>query len=224
MKELKIVNFKSLPKNNFFAPEWSYYICESITKNINCKSLAKFLLKQEKEILKLEPTLNDSKTSYADGYTGLGFNSVTSRFGRFNVFNFKNKHISNLKKQIIETHKHFLKSLNVSLPKELYIQCWYNVMRKGEKINAHIHSYDPDCYLGGHFCVQANETSTYYINPVNQIHNSETYKSKNKEGTLTLFQNCVPHYTDRNESNSERITIAFDLSYHKLKNHYIKLY
>ena len=25
---MKIINFKSEPKQSFFAPEWSYYMCE----------------------------------------------------------------------------------------------------------------------------------------------------------------------------------------------------
>jgi len=224
MKELKIINFKSKPKNNFFAPEWDYYICENIVKNIDCKSLAKFLLSKEKQILKLKPTLNLKHNTYTDGFTGLGVNTTTARFRAFNVLNFKHKEISKLKKQIIETYNMFLKALNLNPPKQLYAQCWYNVMRKGDQIKPHIHGYSPDAYLGGHFCVQCDDTSTYYINPVNQINDPETYKSLNEEGKLTLFQNCIPHYTDKQNSNSERITIAFDLEYTDIQNNFVKLF
>jgi len=81
-----------------------------------------------------------------------------------------------------------------------------------DQIQPHIHSSHPDTYLGGHICVSCTNTSTYYINPVNQINNPETYKSKNEVGKLTLFQNCIPHYTDIHDSDEERITIAFDMS------------
>jgi hypothetical protein len=221
MQELKIINFKSEPKNNFFAPEWNYFMCETIFKNIDCKSLAKFLLKKEKEIIKLKPTMRQDALKYTDGYTGLGENSTTARFQEYNVFNFKNKEISKLKKKIIQMHNVFLKTLNLPIPNNLYVQCWYNVMEKGQKINPHIHGFNSDTYLGGHFCVQTKDTSTYYINPVNQINEPETYQSQNKTGKLTLFQNCIPHYTDENKSNLKRITIAFDLGLvNSIKNSY----
>ena len=31
-------------------------------------------------------------------------------------------------------------------------------------------------------------------------------------GQITLFSNCIPHYTSKHEGNSERITMAFDLN------------
>ena len=48
---IKIINFKSAQKNNFFAPEWNYYIFESKIHKINFNNLSKCLLKKEKEIL-----------------------------------------------------------------------------------------------------------------------------------------------------------------------------
>ena len=48
---------------------------------------------------------------------------------------------------------------------------------------------------------------------MNQINDPETYKSKNEVGKITLFQNCIPHYTDIHQDEKERITIAFDLKY-----------
>ena len=47
--------------------------------------------------------------------------------------------------------------------------------------------------------------------PVNQINEPEIYKSKNLTGKISLFQNCIPHYTDIHNGKKERITIAFDL-------------
>ena len=131
----KIVNFKSLPKKNYFAPEWDYYIIENIIKKVNFKSLSKFLLKKEKELLKItKPIL---KASTVDGYTGLGENSITSRYASFNVFNFKNKELYKISKEIINIHKTLLNFLKIETPKNLWIQCWFNVMRKGEFIKPH---------------------------------------------------------------------------------------
>ena len=46
----KIFKFKSLPKNNFFAPEWEYFIAETIAENINYSSLVNFLIIKEKKV------------------------------------------------------------------------------------------------------------------------------------------------------------------------------
>ena len=88
-------------------------------------------------------------------------------------------------------------------------------MRKGEQIKPHIHSTTPTTYLGGHLCVQWDQTFTHYINPINQINNPEIYSSKNETGKITFFPNNIPHYTDIQNSDNERITIAFDLAIHK---------
>ena len=204
----KLFNFKSLTKKNYFAPEWNYYIIEDIIKDVNFKSFSKFLIKKEKELLKITKPVNKESL---DGYTGLGVNSITSRYDSFNVFNFKNKKILKIKKAILKIHKKLLDHLNIEIPKNLWIQCWFNVMRKGESIKPHIHGTDPDTYLGGHICVQVENTHTNYINPVNQINDPEIYYSKNEIGKITLFQNCIPHFTDIHNSDEERITIAFDL-------------
>ena len=218
---MKIINFKSKPKNNFFAPEWNYFLAEDFIKDINFNDLTKFLLSKKKQILKLPNTIKENKIS--DGYTGLGINSTTSRFDKYNVLTWKNENIYKLKNNILNFYKNFIFFFKQELPKELYIQCWINIMNKGEKINAHLHSISPDCYLGGHVCVQVNNTSTYYINPINQINDPEIYQSKNEIGKITLFQNNIPHFTDEHKDDIERITIAFDLSLVKHSENYIKI-
>ena len=198
----ELFNFKSKPKNNPFAPEWNNYIAETTLKNINTNKLAIFLRKKEKEVLKLKIS--------NDGYTGLK-NHTTTRHREYNVFHFKNTEITKLKKEILKFHNEFLKELNIEPVKSLYIKGWFNIMKENEFIKPHAHGWNPDTYLGGHFCVQCNNTSTYYINPINQLCKPETYKSKNVECKLTLFQNFIPHYTNKHKGKKKRITIAFDL-------------
>ena len=198
----ELINFKSNPKNNPFAPEWDNHLVESMIDNIDVSKLSLYLQKKEKEILKLKVS--------NDGYTGLT-NHTTTRHKEYNVFNFKNKEIQQLKKEIIKVHNKFLKKLNYKPVKSLYLKGWFNIMKKNEYIKPHAHGWDQDTYLGGHFCVQCNNTSTYYINPINQLSETATYKSKNVMGKLTLFQNFIPHYTDLHKGNKKRITIAFDL-------------
>ena len=202
--------FKSDPKKSFFAPEYDYRIFETEVQQVNCQELAKLLLSKEEEILKL------SKSTVAAGavnaYTGLKGESTTQRFDKYNVLKWEDETVESLKGNIINFHNGIMQYFKLPIPKELYIQCWYNVMRKGEQIKAHLHDIGAHCYLGGHICVQTTDTtSTHYINPINQINDPMIYSSKNTVGKMTVFPNNVPHYTDVYEEDSERITIAFDL-------------
>ena len=222
ISEINLIRFLSKPKVSPFAPEWNYSLGESFIENIDFKEIEKISYKKEKEILKLPNTIRNLKVS--DGYTGLGENSTTSRFDKYNVLKWNNPEIEKLKTAILEMHTKFLTLLQIEKPKILFAQCWLNIMRKGQQIKPHIHSTSPESYLGGHICIKCNNTSTYYINPINQINEPETYESKNETGKITLFQNCIPHYTDINNSDDERITIAFDLEISKGPKNEIQLY
>jgi hypothetical protein len=216
MFNIKVVNFKSEPKQTFFAPEWNYYMFETNVDNIDFNEVSKLCLKKQKEILKLSDYVND-------GYTGLGKNTTTSKYANYNVLKWKNKNIELIKKTIIRFHNEILKYFNQPLVNELWIQCWVNIMKKGQQIKPHLHNTGPYTYLGGHICVQCENTTTNYINPINQINVPELYKSKNEIGKITLFQNNIPHYTSKHNSNKERITIAFDLSLTKVRNNYLRI-
>jgi len=217
-----LYKFKSEKKNTPFAPEWEYFIWESLDTSINYTSLKNFILRKEKEILNVPISIYDG--NFTDGHTGLGKESLTSRFQNYNFLKFKNKEVQKIKGLIIDTHETFLNAINYNFKSKFYIQCWANLMRKGEQIKPHIHSVSPDTYLSGHLCVQCEDTSTHYICPQNQLNNPETISSKNKTGKITLFQSCIPHYTDKHNSNKERITIAFDIFLVKHEKNYDFLY
>lgn len=219
MGAVNIVKFKSEPGRTFFAPEFDYTIFETQTFEVDFKELAKLLLSKEKEVLELPLS-----TVSGDAYTGLKKDSTTTRFDKYNVLKWEGENIKHIKGNIISFHNHILKYFNQPPVNELYIQCWYNVMRKGEQIKPHLHNIGPNCYLGGHICVQCDDTSTHYINPINQINDPMTYSSKNDVGKMTIFPDNVPHYTDIHNSDKERITIAFDLLIENpYKDNYIKL-
>jgi hypothetical protein len=209
MGKVNIVKFKSGPKRTFFAPEFDYTIFETGVEQVDFKELAKLLLSKEKEVLSLP--VSTGVAGVVNSYTGLKENSTTQRYDKYNVLKWEDKNIKELKGNILNFHKNILKYFKQPLPNELYIQCWYNVMRKGEQIKAHLHNIGPNCYLGGHICVQCDDTSTHYINPINQINDPMIHSSKNDVGKLTMFPDNIPHYTDIHNSDKERITIAFDL-------------
>ena len=183
---MQYILFRSEPRKTPFAPEWEYVLAEQTLKKINFKSLSKYLLNKEKQIIK-----NSSVTN--DGYTGLGKKSVTARFNSFKLFLFKNKEVHKIKQAIIKAHEMFLNNYKIKIPKELWIQSWFNVMRKGERIKLHIHGTSPNTYLSGNLMVQCQDTKTIYVNPQNQINEPIKHESKNEVGKLTLFQTCLPH-------------------------------
>lgn len=191
-----IVNEKIL---NPFNPIYSIHIYENnIIDDLKLDFLKNFLLNFEKEAIK-------KYDYYSDGGTGLSKNSLTSRFKYYNLL--KIKETSYLKNIIRKSYDDFLKQLNLNIEENIYVQCWANVMRKGEKINAHRHETNNYGYLGGHICVSTFNTSTHYVIP----YFDKSYSIKNKNGMITLFPGWMEHYTDEVISDEERITIAFDI-------------
>jgi hypothetical protein len=218
---MQLIRFKSEEPKTAFAPVWDYTIGEDyLSRDIVYWSLIKnIILKKEKEIINSTRPSNENKENISsyDGYTGLGVNSLTSRFQSFNVFKWEEYELTVMKEGIKKKYFEYLRLLNIPRRK-VWIQCWANVMRKGEVIKPHLHGVGPYSYLGGHISVTCNNTSTFYINPVNQINDPEVYESKNEIGKITLFESCVPHYTSVNNSDHERITIAFDFIVDEDKN------
>ena len=207
---MKILTFKSNPPLTPFAPQWDYSIGhENIANFIDCPKIANLILSKEKNIISKFPA---AKKSSLDGYTGLGPNSLTSRYEYYNLMEWPEIEIKSLQDKIVEFHQKFLKNLNIEIPNAFSIMGWANVMRQGEKINPHLHNVKPDSYLSGHVTIQCKDTSTYYINPVNQLNEPEVKQLKNVPGEITLFPSCMPHYTDTHNASTERITIAFELS------------
>ena len=234
---IQVYQFKSHPPQTIFAPQWEYYVAGTILTNIDFQNIAKFILKIENKILKkFKPStwLNEKGVRKTfDGYTGLGPNSLTSRSSDWNLLKYKQEcsEIAKLSDAILDFHDKFLGELQVVpefYPKELWIQCWANVLRKGEKIGIHMHSVNPDTYLGGFVCVQADtgetSTQTHYVCPANQLDDYNTIDIDNIVGEMTLFQNCIPHYSDTYMGEKERITIAMDIITHRPDSkNYIKL-
>ena len=200
--------FRSKPKVSPFAPEWNYFLAESQIDNVNFSRISEYFLRKESELLQLPIT---TKMGVNDGYTGLGNNSLTSRYSHYNVFQFENDlvELKQLRQEIFDRYCALMYLLGIER-KKVWFQSWCNIMRKGEQIQPHIHNVNSYCYLGAHVNIQCDKTSTIYINPINQINDPEIYESPNEVGKLTIFQQNIPHYTTVQQSDRERITIAFD--------------
>jgi len=215
----QLLTFETKHPKSIFAPQGKYYIFEdNISEFLNFNKIKDTILKKEIEIMKKYSSVND-------GNTGLG-DSLTSRFPHFNLLEWTE--MIDIKNNIRKIHNKFLNQLNQNYNVKLFSQCWANVMRKGDKIKRHSHYDNNYSYLGGHICIQSNNTSTHYINP----YTKEIYSSKNELGKITLFPNWIEHYTDRVNDDNLRITIAFDLInevayfediYDNMKYHWIEL-
>ena len=187
---------------------------------INVNELAKRILDNEPKILEKHPPTNWNKTLYTDGGTGLGYNSLTSRSCHYNILDWEG--MESLRNEIRNGYELYT---NIK-DNPLYIQCWANVMRKGEKIQPHIHRpeyVEPSQSMSGHLSVQVDgSTSTYYAGkPI-----------LNKPGQMTFFSSIVSHWTNTYYGEKERITIAFDIVskdlfdvdvYEEAKSHWVRI-
>ena len=97
----------------------------------------------------------------------------------------------------------------------MYIQCWANVMRNGQKIEAHQHSQDimdTEDFLCGNLPLQVDgTTSTYYLDTTQRPQDTEVKPICNMNGQMTIFPGYLTHWTDKYVGNDERVTIAFDI-------------
>lgn len=166
--------------------------------NISTEYYRKKILKNEPKIIKKYPPTGWNKV-LTDYGTGLGLNSLTSRSYHFNVLTWFGT--KSLKRCIKKSFNHYVQENHESL----YVQCWANVLRNGEKIESHNHrDYEdlPFPRISGNLVIHSDTlTHTYY----------EGTPVENERGRLVLFPSDVYHWTDTYLGNSERITIAFDI-------------
>ena len=205
-----IITCENQPVVTPLSPIFKYHILETYVEDLNyIKTLEDFIISNESDIIANLPPSND-------GSTGLGNNSLTSRFASINFF--KCSEFDFLKTIIKQEIKEYLKYIGFPEFKErLYGQCWANVMRSGDQITKHQHSMDSDTFLSGNLTVKTNGSHTYYCNRYNT---NDQYVSQNKIGGLTLFPSFIEHGTSKVE-NDIRISVAFDIITEKTNNFFI---
>ena len=218
MDEINYVHFVNEKLISPFAPSWDYFIAEKLLPNIQCDRLKDYLLSKRQEILSIKDDLDDCGT-------GLGNESTTSRSGSYNIFSWDQSDINTLKQEIISMCKNYHKKVSGKELSQIGLAGWMNIMKRGDRIKNHNHSFKNDSYLSGNFTVSCDNTKTVYNNPFSQyikenqllkmvedgIDDPTYYPSKNIASQLTLFPSYVPHFTTEHKSYSYRITLAFDL-------------
>jgi hypothetical protein len=213
---MNLIKFQSDPALTEFAPQWNFIMAEDNSFNDPefFKSVSNIILEKESSLISSNENkyqeYNKKFNIVYDGDTGLGPDSLTSRAIFFNFLSWENAQVRVLHNFIHLKYVEFLDILKIPRRKS-WIQCWANVMRDGEEIKKHIHSSHSLTWLGGHVTIACSDTSTFYVNPMNLADGNQVYESKNEVGKLTLFQNNIPHYTNKHYGSTERISIAFDI-------------
>jgi hypothetical protein len=207
----EIVNFENGRLLTPTAPTYKCSIFGSYINNIDLEALSNLILEKEAEIMSLDLPEN----MITDGGTRLGPKSLTSRFKVFNALTWDHPEIQKLRQEIRYIYDLSCEYFNIDKNEKVYIKCWANVMRKGEKINIHRHIGNTDgSFLSGHFTVKCNGTQTVYQNPFDNVLNDpEYYYFNNQPGKINIFNSHIYHYTTEHTDDSERITIAFDFIY-----------
>ena len=200
-----LCGWKSEPPFTPFAPDYAYYFTsKKIFSEEECKEWNDYLLEQEQILL------DKFQTSSGDGLTGLGDNSITSRFNHFNLLQFDFHLVPKLKTEIFNGIKTILSiSDNTNWQETLYAASWFNVLRKEEFMEVHSHGYHKYSFYGFHVSINAIETVTSYFHPIKFA--TEAFHIPNKIGHLTLFPNYIPHNVSPNRYETPRISIAGDI-------------
>ena len=190
---MKLFYLKSeLPKTEL-APNYKYVLLENELKDIDIGNLRVGILEREKFITD-------------------GRDISKSRYRFFDNDFWSKPIIKKLEFNIKENVKKYLEFQLLSIPKELYIQAWINVMRKEQSIDVHQHDYTEHSFISGNICVSAENTKTHYVNPFNYFTlHKQAHHCDNTPGKITIFPSTLPHYTDEHMGDKERITIAFDI-------------
>ena len=161
-------------------------------------TIREFLLSKEEEILDLEYN--------RDAGTGLGEDSVTTRFGKYNLFNFQDKcsEIGDLFEWLQRAYLNFIAEDGTDFM-PLKIISWFNIIKKGQEIKEHSHGAGETGYLSGNMHLDDYPSTTQYreremrVNITNEI------------GGLTFFPSYVNHSVAEWVEDSPRVSLAFDL-------------
>ena len=158
-------------------PYWCY-ISELV--KFDRKKVNEFLLNLEKEIIHKYPAGNDGKVNLKD--------SLTARYQHYNFLTLRFALLSEVQKHIKKTIKGCIDSFNQGGRKipvnDLWIICWYNVLRKGEKL----YSGRVDEMISSHgfFELKADKVDVL----IKILENDDAFGNiKTEEGIITAFLN-----------------------------------
>lgn len=138
----------------------------------------------------------------AQAEEGLAYTGTTARYPYYNVLLMRDVVVVHLFRAI-QTLFFTVASAQGLDRSPVWVQCWQNVIRRGQALHEHAHPY----FMHGHLTVATPGSATGYV-----FDDGARVEIPNEPGLLTLIGRAgVRHYTTENASDEPRITIAFDL-------------
>lgn len=141
---------------------------------------------------------------------------LTNRLYGYTIFKYAEEYpvLLKLKEHIKKSYLEYCANMKIK-PEKVYLTGWANILRKnGRNItphhhaDGHIHAPFDYAYVSCHISITASGTSTYYENPFIK---NQACKIINVPGEVYMFPSWVVHWTDINQDDEPRISIAFDI-------------
>jgi len=200
---MQIQKMQSLHPMSPYTPVWNIsFGLTQWNQPEKVDTIRQYMLDKEDYILTLDVINNAG--------TGLSADSVTTRYGRYNLFDpmFVNEcpEIGELFEFLQYSYLEFVDADNTQPYRLLDIICWFNILRKGESINIHRHGTTEVSYLSANMHLDSYPSSqTFYS------HFDMTNSFPNVKGGLTIFPNWVAHWVETWNEDTPRVSLAFDL-------------
>lgn len=191
------------PSKSPFLPNCSINLYRVTLDEALTKRLAEIVLAEEQTIL----SSTQSRSSEDDNW-------LTQRLWQYNFLDFDYYEVRQFKEWLKQNYISYMNQVGLSVGKT-YIQCWANkIINDGRNIVPHNHTdahANAPCqysYLSGNICLQAIDTKTHYANPFDI---RMFIGVENKQGEMIFFPSYVMHWTDKNQSEIPRLSLAFDI-------------
>jgi hypothetical protein len=104
----------------------------------------------------------------------------------------------------------FAHQIVYEMPTGIWIRGWFNVLKPGEALPIHHHSIHENTFLSGNMLLTDSKIHTEYVIPGYSTYGGN-FRPMPKAGTVTLFPSWVEHKVNTNESDDDRIALAWDL-------------
>lgn len=197
-----------------FAPKFKAPIGVGFAGNADfVNRLTEYVLKIENDIIAKEDLVSSVPKNDSDPYkhtqqwkqhnllddvVGLGGEHLT-RFPKDPV-------IEELFNLVRTNYLEFL--LKLGYPRQkIYIHGWANVLRNDEWISRHSHFTNSESYLACTYYLTTNKTSLYLENSLS----GEFSGISTEQRKIVFFPAWMPHWSDKVEGDTVRISLAFDL-------------
>jgi len=187
-----------------YAPTWNISIGNTVWEDASKIDTIRNWLIANEDMIKENYPVSDV------GDTGLGTDSISSRIGMYNLFDFS-KELPELKDLLKFLQYSYIDFVNVEHTNkyDLELVSWVNILRDGQSIREHVHSASNLGYLSANIHLDNYPTHTIYRSPYERF---VDFPFDNVKGGLTMFPSYVPHTTtEYTGSTGPRVSIAFDL-------------